>query len=92
MLFPHVMEVLMSQVMSSDDPYKLEEQPGDTQLDQTSILFLIQELKLFPYFSHTIDVSSVSARPFILHTGHLAMHMTTAQTHTSSGLDDRQVT
>ena len=65
-LFPHVMEVLMSQVMSSDDPYKLEEQPGDTQLDQTSILFLIQELKLFPYSLHTRDVSSVSARPFML--------------------------
>ena len=69
MLFPHVMEVLMSQVMSSDDPYKLEEQPGDTQLDQHQFYF---SYRLFPYSSHTIDVSFVSAQPFSLHTGHLA--------------------
>ena len=50
--------------MSSDDPYKLEEQSGDTQLDQH--LLHVQELKLFPYSLHTIDVSSVRAWPFML--------------------------
>ena len=52
MLFPHVMEVLMSKVMSSDDPYKLEEQSGDTQLDQHQFYFSYRNKSCFHIF-HT---------------------------------------